>query len=296
VSTTVNADIAEGAALAKPGALFHTTPASRASVRGSWAHEGLGGGTFIAVGSAIAVNGEKYGHDHDVTVVPCVVLETPAETEAAFVHGHAQKVRFVDVRALIAGPDPDDAGVATDGVDAHTRTAAEIVALAKRVSREAIARGCFVGQPMSANGLCGDGADAGSWLGWELRVWRDGRWNVVPAGQDRHRDLVLFVVLDRANTASEAALVRELLVSAITVEGPDVAPIGVYVARLADRSWNTTHPQTCVDRLLDVLLATTEGDEDLVIDPDDDTSEPLAEPEPDDQYDPVYDPRHAEGA
>jgi hypothetical protein len=100
------------AELAKLGALFHTTAASRHAVRGSWADEPLGGGTLIAVGPAFTVNGPKYGHDHDVTVVPCARLELTPDSETDFVHGTANHVRYIDIGALIAGPNPDDVELA----------------------------------------------------------------------------------------------------------------------------------------------------------------------------------------
>jgi hypothetical protein len=138
-------------------------------------------------------------------------------------------------------------------------TAANLLALAKRVASEAIARGCFVGEPMSSSGSCGDDKD-GSWIGWDLRVWDDGRWNVVPAGRDGHPRLVMHVVLTAENIASVDALVRALLASAITVEPfENVRDETLFRATLAELSRPGQTTLEARDALLDALLAPTEG-------------------------------------
>jgi hypothetical protein len=145
-------------------------------------------------------------------------------------------------------------------VSALATTAAELVDAAKRVAHEVIARGSFVGAPMSTGGSCGDGERNGSWLGWEVRVWRDGRWNVVPAGHDRHPDLVLFAILDRWNTASEPALTRALLGNARMrcerVEGGESWTIagvtGIGHNRGAAR-------EACIDALLAIAITDCEN-------------------------------------
>jgi hypothetical protein len=137
-------------------------------------------------------------------------------------------------------------------VSALATTAAEYVALAKSAASSMID---YARERVTKN------AERGEVNLHVIDPAYDGGGNMIAGGSLPKGAAIMVAALTVQNVASEDALVRALLASAVTIENPDVEPIGVYVARLGNSTWNTTHPDTARERLIDAVLETPECDE-----------------------------------
>jgi hypothetical protein len=92
---------------------------------------------------------------------------------------------------------------------------AGIVARAKHVAALALEQGTFTGEKMPTTGSCGD-ERTGSWIGWCLQIWDDGRWGIHPNGTPSpNPKRLMHVVLTKENVASVEALTRDLIASRV---------------------------------------------------------------------------------